>query len=151
MTSNIGTEAAGKIRALGFSDSSEKDSAVKRNERMLSALKNEFKPEFLNRLDEIIVFNTLSQNDTVRITERFLVEVSNRAEKIGLRINFDKSVAEMIAKNNYDVSFGARPLRRSVTKEVEDVISEKYLRGEFKDVKNLWVYSKNGELIFETK
>ena len=117
---------------------------------MLSALKNEFKPEFLNRVDEIVVFNTLTQSDTEKITEKFLADVKKRAERIGLEIDFDKSVAATIAKNSYDVYYGARPLRRAVTREIEDELSKRYLDGEFKDTKKLRVSSENGELVFES-
>ncbi len=149
MTSNIGTAAAGKIRALGFSDGGEEQSIARRNEKMLEALKNEFKPEFLNRVDEIIVFNTLTQSDTERICEKFLLDVKRRAERIGLDIIFENNVAEEIVKRSYDISYGARPLRRAVTKDIENVISEKYLRGDFAGVKKLRVGFCDGELIFE--
>ncbi len=151
MTSNIGTAAAGRIRALGFSDSGEEQSIARRNEKMLEALKNEFKPEFLNRIDEVIVFNTLSQGDTARICEKFLLDVKRRAQKIGLDISFEKNVAEEISKRSYDISYGARPLRRAVTKDIEDIISEKYLRGDFAKAKKLQIGFRDGELYFELK
>lgn len=149
MTSNIGTAEAGRIKALGFSDGSVEQSIARRSERMLDALKHEFKPEFLNRIDEIIVFNTLTQKDTEKITEKFLLDVKRRAENIGLEIIFEKNVAEEIAKKNYDVSYGARPLSRAVTKDIEDQISEKYLRGEFEGARKLKVGFCDGELCFE--
>ena len=148
MTSNVGTAAATKIRSLGFSGG-EEQSIAKRNEKMLDALKNEFKPEFLNRIDEIIVFGTLSLSDIEKITEKFLLEVKKRAEGIGLDISFEKNVAEKIAKKNYDISYGARPLRRAVTKEIEDKISEMYLTGKYKGAKKLRLGFRDGELSFE--
>ena len=151
MTSNIGTEAAGKIRALGFAGGNEEENSIKRSERMLSALKNEFKPEFLNRVDEIVVFNTLTQSDTEKITEKFLADVKKRAERIGLEIDFDKSVAATIAKNSYDVYYGARPLRRAVTREIEDELSKRYLDGEFFGVRHIVVSMADGALRFEIK
>ncbi len=149
MTSNIGTAAAGKMRALGFSDGGEEQGAARRNEKMLEALKSEFKPEFINRIDEIIVFNTLTKSDAEKICEKFLLDVKRRAERIGLDVTFEESVAEEIVKQSYDVSYGARPLRRAVTKNIENVLSEKYLRGDFKGAKRIRVGFRDGELHFD--
>ena len=149
MTSNIGAQETKRIRSLGFSDSSEKSESAVKNEKMLHALRDEFKPEFLNRVDEIIVFNTLTKEDIETIARDILSEVEKRAEAIGLDISFDKSVAQAMAERSYDTAYGARPLRRTVAKEIEDVISKKYLGGELDKRQKLLVLWDNGELNFK--
>ena len=151
MTSNIGAGETSKIRSLGFSDSTDKsDSAIKK-EKMLSALHEEFKPEFLNRVDDIIIFNTLTEQNIETIAEELLLEVEERARRIGIDIQFDSSVALAIAKKSYDVSYGARPLKRTITKEIEDVISEKYRRGELPKRKRIFACFEDGELKFKSR
>ena len=151
MTSNIGAQETRRIRSLGFSDtSSEAENSIKK-EKMLLALRDEFKPEFLNRIDEIIIFNTLTQEDIEKIATRILLEVENRAQKIGLMISFDGSVATEVAKKSYDTSYGARPLRRTVAKDIEDVISKKYLSGELKKNEKILISFDNGALVFKAK
>ncbi len=151
MTSNIGARETSKIRSLGFSQSADKSESAIKKEKMLSALRDEFKPEFLNRVDDIVIFNTLSEENIERIAEDLLSEVCRRAEKIGIDIRFEQSVALAVAKKSYDVSYGARPLRRTVTKEIEDVISEKYLRGELPKNKRITAFWEDGELKFRTR
>ena len=150
MTSNIGAGETSKIRALGFSEDNEKSDISIKKEKMLSALRREFKPEFLNRVDDIIIFNTLSEENIVAIAEELLRKVSERARHIGMDIQFDKSVALAVAKKSYDVSYGARPLKRTVTKEIEDVISEKYLRRELPRSKRIIAFWEDGALKFKS-
>ncbi len=151
MTSNIGARETSKIRSLGFSQSTDKSDAAIKKEKMLSALRDEFKPEFLNRVDDIIVFKTLTEENIERIAGELLSEVRARAKRIGIDIQFDGTVATAIAKKSYDASYGARPLKRTVTKEIEDVISEKYLRGELPKVKRLVAFWEDGELKFRAR
>ena len=148
MTSNIGARETSKIRSLGFSQTTDKSDAAIKKEKMLSALRDEFKPEFLNRVDDIIIFKTLTEENIEKIAEGLLSEVRLRAAKIGIDIQFDSTVATAIAKKSYDVSYGARPLKRTVTKEIEDVISEKYLRGELPKSKRITAFWEDGELKF---
>ena len=99
---------------------------------MFSALKERFKPEFLNRVDEIIFFNTLTVENIEVIAASMLKKLEKRALAIGLDITFDGSVAKGIAEKSYDTNYGARPLRRTITTDIENVISEKFLSGALK-------------------
>ena len=150
MTSNIGAGESGKIRSLGFSQSTDKNDTAIKKEKMLSALRDEFKPEFLNRIDDIIVFNTLSEENIQTIAEALLLELGERARRLGIDIHFDKSVTLAMASKSYDVFYGARPLKHTITKEIEDVISEKYLRKELPKSKKITAYWEGGELKFKS-
>ena len=151
MTSNIGAQETRRIRSLGFSDSSAQGESAAKNEKMLLALRQTFKPEFLNRVDEIIIFNTLTKEDIEAIAADILSKVEKRAEAIGLYVSFDASVARGMAEKSYDSSYGARPLRRTVAKEIEDVISKKYLTGEIHKNQKIFVFWQNGQLVFEVR
>ena len=131
MTSNIGAELISNNKsAMGFAG----ESADKgRNERIKSLVNEEmkkfFKPEFINRIDEIIIFQALNENEIKEIARRMLSELRNRCKNAGFDITFDESVVEEISRKGFDTVYGARPLRRAVTSLVEDTLAENYLSG----------------------
>ena len=129
MTSNVGAAEANNSYSLGFTAVGKEE---KSSEKMFSALKERFKPEFLNRVDEIILFNTLSVENIEVIADSMLKKLEKRALAIGLDITFDASVAKGIAEKSYDANYGARPLRRTITTDIENAISQKFLSGEIK-------------------
>ena len=129
MTSNVGASEAKGSYSLGFAAVGKEE---KSSEKMFSALKERFKPEFLNRVDEIIFFNTLTVENIEVIAASMLKKLEKRALAIGLDITFDGSVAKGIAEKSYDTNYGARPLRRTITTDIENVISEKFLSGALK-------------------
>jgi ATP-dependent Clp protease ATP-binding subunit ClpC len=95
-------------------------------------VKSFFKPEFINRIDETIIFTPLSQAEIKEIALRMLNEISQRCKTDNIDIRFKESVVDMLSAKGYDPVYGARPLRRVVTSEIEDVLAEKYLKGEIK-------------------
>ncbi len=126
LTSNVG--AAGiveKKRALGFGSQAEESP----QEGVMAALRETFKPEFLNRLDEIIVFNKLSDEDIKKIARIMLAEIRTRIEGIGVSISFDESAVELLAKEGFDPVWGARPLRRAIQRKIEDSFASEMLDG----------------------
>ncbi len=135
MTSNIGAELISNNKStMGFAG----ESAEKGRKERIKNLVNEeiikhFKPEFINRIDEIIIFNALNENEIKEIARRMLRELQKRCNSAGVKITFDESVAEAVSKKGFDTVYGARPLRRAVTSMVEDALAEKFLVGEFKD------------------
>ena len=130
MTSNVGASGIVEPRRLGFGASSDKNDEEKRMKTAVNdALKATFKPEFLNRLDEIIVFNKLSDSDIEKIARIMLSDVSRRIEALGIEITFTDEVVEMLAKAGFDPVYGARPLRRAIVRRVEDSFSEALLSG----------------------
>lgn len=148
MTSNIGAEQISNNKsAMGFAG----ESAEKGRKERIKSLVNEeikkfFKPEFINRIDEIIIFDSLNENEIKEIARRMLSELQKRCNNGGIEINFEESVVEAVSKKGFDTIYGARPLRRAVTSMVEDPLAEKYLTGEFKDKKSV-ICKWNGEKI----
>lgn len=122
MTSNAG---AGEMRRLGFGGDSGEDNA-----RARERLKGTFRPEFLNRIDDIILFHPLDREACTTIVRLLLEESRTRAARAGITLSYDDAAVEYLAQAGYDHAFGARPLRRTVTREVEDPLSDLLLRGE---------------------
>ncbi len=132
MTSNLGTEYVSRSGSLGFLDSSGSDKEIEARDKINKALKEAFRPEFLNRIDDIITFSPLSEKDMVKIVNLQLKEVEGRLEENGLKATLSKAVRLWLAKNGYSADFGARPLTRALQKYIESPLSKKLLEGEFK-------------------
>ena len=135
MTSNIGARLITEKKSLGFANSSDEDEAkeyedIKKN--VMAELKKELRPEFINRIDDIIVFHKLNDDEIRSIIDLLLKNVEQRLVEQGLNIKIDKSVKELIAKKGVDKEFGARPLRRAIQNIVEDKLAEEILDGNIK-------------------
>lgn len=132
MTSNLGTEYINRGGTLGFIGS--KDEAEDREAKLKvdKALKSTFRPEFLNRIDEIIMFSKLSLDDMKKIVDIQMEEVRQRLSENGIEFELDDDARQWLATIGYDQAFGARPLKRALQKYVESPISTKYLGGELK-------------------
>ena len=151
MTSNVGAEGMTvKKSSLGFAPSdstdSEKDSV---REGVMAALKATFRPEFLNRLDEIIVFNKLTEKDIEAITRIMLKELTARIESLGVNITFSDEAVALLAKEGFDPVYGARPLRRAITRKIEDSFSGEMLEGKIKAGDSVTAKVKDGAIIYE--
>ena len=140
MTSNIGAKsitAAGS--KLGFSaeeqgtDQGEEKRFAKVRETVLAELRQVFRPEFLNRIDDTIVFRPLSQADIAEIARRMLHTVSERMESLGIHLDASDEAVQELAKEGFDPVYGARPLRRAIQNKVEDTVAEQMLSGELKE------------------
>ncbi len=148
MTSNVGARLiTDKKTALGFSDDESKEQDNIKS-KVLDELKNVFRPEFLNRVDEIIVFSKLTKEETKEIASLMLTNLSLRLEALGTKLEFTDAVLEKIAEVGYDQSYGARPLRRSITTLIEDPLSEKLISAELSGVRTLICDYKDGEFEF---
>ena len=130
MTSNAGASTLKKQRTLGFGSA---DNAEKSYESMkdsvMGELKQIFRPEFLNRVDEIIVFHSLEEDDILAIAKLMLNAVAGRLEERGVSLDIDDSAVKLLAKSGFDPQYGARPLRRAIQRMVEDSLSEELLSG----------------------
>jgi ATP-dependent Clp protease ATP-binding subunit ClpC len=151
MTSNIGVKKMQEFGAgIGFGKSNNVYADQELKKQMLNKeLKNYFAPEFINRLDEIIVFNTLRDEDVRKIV---LVEVSKlqkRLGKLGYTINLDDSVIDYITKVGFDEVYGARPLKRAIQEKIEDFVSDEVLRGNIKSGKNYTIKIEEEKVILE--
>ena len=128
MTSNVGARLINEEKAtFGFTANENSHSEEKIKEAVMSELKNTFRPEFLNRIDDIIVFSRLNENDIKEIAKRLLLGLEKRMKDLEFGIAFDDSVVDYISKAGYDKIYGGRPLKRAIQTKIEDVLSEKIL------------------------
>ncbi|MEE0868951.1 MAG: ATP-dependent Clp protease ATP-binding subunit, partial [Ruminococcus sp.] len=154
MTSNVGARMiTEKQKALGFTtDENEKEQDSKDiKELVMGELRNVFRPEFLNRVDDIIVFNKLTQDEIKQIASKMLDTLAKRLEKLDIRITFTDEAVTAIADKGFDENYGARPLRRAIQSEIEDALSEKMLEGSVKENSNVVCSYSDGKFTFETK
>ncbi|MFZ9542273.1 MAG: ATP-dependent Clp protease ATP-binding subunit [Candidatus Nanopelagicaceae bacterium] len=133
MTTNLGTRDISKSLSLGFMNSAD---ALGNYERMKAKvsdeLKSHFRPEFLNRIDDIIVFHQLSENEIIQIVDLMIANLENRLKEKDMGIELTAGAKAVLAKRGYDPVLGARPLRRTIQREIEDALSEKILFGDIK-------------------
>lgn len=145
MTSNVGIRGITEKKSFGFGNadtgSTEIDKAVMEEVRKI------FSPEFLNRIDEIIVFNKLKEEEIFEITRGIFSELSQRARNMGVRLTFSESIIEKISRESYDPVYGARPLRRNVQRLIEDRLAEKIISGEISGEENIYC-DYDGDFIF---
>jgi ATP-dependent Clp protease ATP-binding subunit ClpC len=132
MTSNLGTEFVKKSGSLGFLRKGENVEEDDTNEKIEKALKSTFRPEFLNRIDEIIIFSPLKQEDMEKIVDLQMKQIQQRLSEQGLTVALTEAARRWLAKEGYDPAFGARPLHRALQKHIESPISVRLLRGDFK-------------------
>jgi ATP-dependent Clp protease ATP-binding subunit ClpC len=131
MTSNVGARDITKGKGLGFTTGDSVQSFERMQEKVKEELKVVFNPEFLNRLDDVIVFHPLSREHISQIVSILLKDVRKRLAEDELTIKLTDAATELLVKNGYDEAYGARPLKRSIQKFIEDPLSEKILLGEF--------------------
>ena len=142
MTSNIGTGY--KRSSLGFAGQPKED----KQKETLKALRSVFRPEFLNRVDEIILFKDLQRADIDRIASSMLCEVSERAKALDIKLSFDETVIELLSRKSCSDESGARLLRRNLTRLIEDPLSEEFLRGNVKRGNDVLASVKEEQIVF---
>ena len=154
MTSNIGARMITDKNALGFSASTnQKEEAQKEYENIkkdvMGELKKQFRPEFINRIDEIIVFHKLTDEDVKQIIDIMLNQLQKRMKEQNIELEIDDSVKELIAKKGVDTNYGARPLKRAIQSVLEDKIAEEILDGKIKPNKEARVLAENETLLIQ--
>jgi len=152
MTSNLGADQIVSGSSVGFQ--AEKESSLSYEEmknRVMSELKRGFRPEFLNRLDEVIVFHALSKEEIKKIVDMLLVEKKELLKERGIDIEVAEEAKELIAQEGYDPDFGARPLRRAIQKLIDNSLSEEVLKGRFKEGDSVLIEIKDGHIAFSKK
>lgn len=147
MTSNLGVK---KLQDFGTGVGFETTNRMSNNEEMKKALlqkelKNHFTPEFLNRVDEVVVFNPLKEKEVSQIVEIELLKLTKRLEEMNYDISFSDSVKEFISQVGFDEKYGARPIKRAIQEKIEDLISEEVLRGKILENKPFTVDMKDKE------
>ncbi|NMB62832.1 MAG: AAA domain-containing protein [Chloroflexi bacterium] len=152
MTSNLGTEFIRRGGTLGFLQPESSDEEKTSHEKIEKALKSTFRPEFLNRIDEIIIFSQLTQEQMLKIVDLQMKEIQERLQEQGLQVILTKSARDWLAKEGYDPNFGARPLKRILQKFVESPLSVEILAGNYEHDDKVKVdLSEDGKKIIFSK
>jgi ATP-dependent Clp protease ATP-binding subunit ClpC len=151
MTSNVGVRPIELDKQLGFRDTRQDVNDPKTYEamknRMLEEMKKSFRPEFLNRVDEIIVFQHLQKEEILQIADLYLKRVNEQAVSLGITIDLSDAVKQLLVDKGYDPNMGARPLRRAVQRYIEDPLSEEFLLGTFGPGDHVLADTEDGEKI----
>jgi len=150
MTSNVGSYLFRKMGSIGFSDE-KKEPMEDYKDKIYKALREFFKPEFLNRIDEIIIFKPLSKEDLSKIVEIQLNKVKKRLLEKGIEINFSNEVKELLIEKGFDEVFGARPLQRAIQKYILNPLSEKIIANKIKEGQKILIDYKKNELQINIK
>ena len=149
MTSNVGAELIKRQTTLGFGAIAGHESYEAMRDKILDESKRVFKPEFLNRLDDIIVFHQLGRNDLVKIVDLEVAKVIERVRAKDIKVHLDTTAVEFLIDKGYDPIYGARPMRRAVEKYLEDPLAEEFLRGNIKHGDTLEVHAAGEQLAFK--
>ena len=154
MTSNIGARLITEKKTLGFTKSENIENDVKKEyeetkKEVMEALKRELRPEFINRIDEIIVFHKLTDEEIDKIIDIMLIEVVKRLKEQKIEIELEPEVKRLIASKGVDKNFGARPLRRTIQNVLEDVLAEEILDGKLKKGQIAKIGVQNGEVVIK--
>ena len=150
MTSNLGSQYISKMGSLGFFGEKEEKEKTSLKEKVMEALKERLRPEFLNRIDEIIIFNYLGKKEIRKIVDLELAKVASRLKNKGIKIQFSENAKQVLAKKGFSPNFGARPLKRIIQKLVLDPLSLKIVVGEVVEGGNVRIDSDNGKIVFLT-
>ena len=149
MTSNLGTNSK-ESNTLGFFISENENSSTKEREKSIKkALENTFKSEFLNRVDEIVIFNGLTKENLTEICSQMLISLSERISSLEIQLDFDEKVKEKIVSESFDSRSGARQLRREIRRLVENPLSEQMLLGKINAGDKINLSIQNGEITFQ--
>ncbi len=153
LTSNVGAETIKKNNVMGFGSNGEELGANydRMREKLLEESKRFFKPEFLNRLDDVIVFHSLSKENLIQILDLEIAKVVERVQRKNLKLVLDSTAKDFLVEKGYDPQYGARPMRRAVERHLEDPLAEEILRGSLVDGEPVDVMAQDGKLVFRQK
>lgn len=156
MTSNVGATKINKEKVLGFSTSKDneskmKDSYEKMKENIMSELKKRFRPEFLNRIDDIIVFHSLVESHISEIVKLMTKDLIQRLKSMEIDFEMSEEAIKLISESGFDLEYGARPLKRAIQKELEDQLSEAILRGDVKKGSTVIAETVDNKIVFKCK
>ncbi|MBL8756564.1 MAG: ATP-dependent Clp protease ATP-binding subunit [Planctomycetes bacterium] len=149
MTSNIGANLIKNSTGLGFGKGASQSGTDKMRDMIMGEVERHFRPEFINRLDEIVIFNQLGRDDMQRIVENELAKVNKRVKHKGHVLEVDQSVVDWLIQKSFHEDFGARPLKRGIEKHLEDPLSEQILRGQMETPYTIKAVVQDGEVKFE--
>ena len=148
LTSNIGTKEILNSSTFGFYDSTKELENDKVKNKILDKVKSVFNPEFINRLDETVIYNTLLKEDVIKIIDLQMSDLYENLEKIGFKISITKKAKSCLAAQGFSTEYGARNLRREIQKSIEDPLSELLLQNKFKGTDKIKIDFKSGKFEF---
>src|SRR6266568_1532948 len=151
MTSNVGSDTIKKQSTLGFSPITDENSYEKMREKIMEEAKKTFRPEFLNRLDDIVVFRSLTKPDLIQILDLEISKVMQRLKARNIILQLDEKAKELLVTKGHDPAYGARPMRRAVERSLEDPLAEEILKGAFHEGEPVQVSVENDRLVFSQK
>jgi ATP-dependent Clp protease ATP-binding subunit ClpC len=151
MTSNVGSDTLKKQSTLGFAPITDESSYEKARERVLEEAKKMFRPEFLNRLDDLIVFRSFTKPDLIQILGLEVEKVLGRLRKKNLSLELDEKSKDFLVEKGYDPQYGARPMRRAVERFFEDPLAEEILKGALHEGDPIKVTAGKDKLVFTQK
>jgi len=151
LTSNVGADLIRRQTTMGFSPASEENSYDKMKEKIMDEAKRIFRPEFLNRLDDAIVFRSLTKPELVEVLVLEVAKVVQRLKGRQLQLNLDDAAKEFLLQKGYDPTYGARPMRRAVERNLEDPLAEEILKGGLLPNEPILVTVQDGKLVFRQK
>ncbi len=151
LTSNVGSDIIRKQGTIGFTPVSDQFSYERMREKILDEAKRAFRPEFLNRLDDVIVFRSLAKPDLLTILDLEVAKVVDRLKHKNIRLELDAPAREFLAEKGYDPMYGARPMRRAVERFLEDPLAEDIIRGSVHDNDPILVSVEQDKLVFRQK
>ncbi len=151
MTSNIGAELLRKRGSIGFKSEKEKESFKEMKDKLLDVVKKTFKPEFLNRIDDIIVFHPFTKEQLQKIVDIEIVEVKTRLKEQEITIELSPEAKEFLIEKGFNLIYGARPIKRTITRYLENPLAQQVLEGEFKKGQKIKVIREKDKLTFKTK
>ena len=146
MTSNLGATALRDDKSVGFNVKDVKQDYKEMEKRIREELKNSFRPEFLNRIDESIVFHSLAKDELHEIVKLMVNAIVKRLKDLDIHVKVTPAAVDVIAKAGFDPEYGARPIRRAIQKEIEDKLSEEMLSGTVKYGDSVTIGARNGEI-----
>jgi len=151
MTSNVGSDTIKRQTTMGFSPISDETSYEKMREKIMDEARKTFRPEFLNRLDDIIVFRALTKPDLVEILDLEISKVMERLKARNIILVLDEKAKDFLVGKGYDPAYGARPMRRAVERSLEDPLAEEILKGSFHEGEPVQVSAEGDHLTFSQK
>ena len=153
MTSNVGASMIATQSKLGFTtaEDEKKDKYEKLKDTVNEEMKKAFRPEFINRIDDIIVFSHLSKEEIRQIVDLMMKDLFKRLDERGLKMEVTDEVKDFMATDGYNEAYGARPLRRLIQRKVEDTLAEEILTGKYHEGDTIVLDMKDGKMFFSKK
>jgi ATP-dependent Clp protease ATP-binding subunit ClpC len=149
MTSNVGSDTIKRQSTMGFSRSTDESTYERMREKIIDESKRVFRPEFLNRLDDIIVFHAFTKQDLIQILTLEVEKVVERLRHKNLHLVLDDKAKDFLVEKGYDPQYGARPMRRAVERFFEDPLAEEILKGNLQEGNLITVTTDSDKLIFK--